>query len=80
MPFGAGQAPPLVWVGSQTKNVTVPVGVPSPAWVACTMAWSVTEDPKVIVPPEPGDGVVVVVVGIVLTVKHSPELASSDPV
>ncbi len=49
----------------------MPVGVPSPDWLAWTMAWSVTEDPKVVVPPEPTDGVVVVVVGIVLTVKHS---------
>ena len=30
VPFGSGQAPPLVWVGLQTKKVTVPVGVPSP--------------------------------------------------
>src|SRR5258708_4266702 len=66
-----GQAPPVVWVGSHTKNVTVPVGVPSPDWVACTIAWSVTVDPKVVVPPEPVDGVVVVVVGICWTVKHS---------
>jgi len=53
------------------KKVTVPVGVPSPVRVAWTMAWSVTWDPKVVVPPEPVDGVVVVVVGIVRTVKHS---------
>ena len=38
VPFGSGQAPPLVCVGSQTKNVTVPVGVPSPDCVACTTA------------------------------------------
>src|SRR5215469_18790580 len=71
VPFGAGQAPPLVCVGLQTKKVTVPVGVPPPGWVAWTMAWSVTWDPKVVIPPEPADGVVVVVVMIGWTVKHS---------
>src|SRR5215470_3157393 len=71
VPLGAGHVPPLVWVGSQTKKVTVPVGVPSPELAACTTAWSVTWDPKVTVPPWPGDGVVVVVVAIVWTVKHS---------
>jgi hypothetical protein len=66
-----GQAPPLVWLGLQMKNVTVPVGVPSPDWSACTIAWSLTWDPNVVVPPDPTDGVVVVVVVIVWTVKHS---------
>jgi hypothetical protein len=51
------------------KKVTVPVGVPSPDVTACTIAWSVTCDPKVAVTP--GCGVVVVVVMIVWTVKHS---------
>lgn len=34
-------------------------------------AWSVTVDPKAVVPPEPTDGIVVVVVAICWTVKHS---------
>jgi hypothetical protein len=55
----------------QMKKVRVPVGVPSPVWVAWTMAWSVTWVPKVVVPPEPADGVVVVVVAICWIVKHS---------
>ena len=38
VPFGSGQPPPLVWVGSQMKNVTVPVGAPSPDWSAVTTA------------------------------------------
>ena len=66
-----GQAPPFVWLGLQTKNLTLPVGVPSPDWVAEMRALSVTCDPKVVVPPEPTDGVVTVVVGITWTVKHS---------
>ncbi|HEV2375276.1 MAG TPA: hypothetical protein VGS19_24335 [Streptosporangiaceae bacterium] len=38
VPFGSGRAPPLVWAGLQTKKVTVPVGVPSPDWLAWTTA------------------------------------------
>src|SRR5712692_4750378 len=68
LPSGSGHAPPLVWVGLQTKKSTVPVGTPSPLTVAATTALSVTVEPKVVVTT---DGVVVVVVGIVLTVKHS---------
>jgi hypothetical protein len=66
-----GQAPPVVWFGLHTKNVTEPVGVPPPDAWAVTRAWSVTDDPKVVVPPEPTDGVVMVPVWIVWTVKHS---------
>ena len=73
VPAGSGQVPPFAftWSGLQMKKVTVPVGVPSPDWVAWTRAWSVTWELKGVVLPEPTDGVVVVVVGIVLTVKHS---------
>ena len=71
VPFGLGQAPPLVCVGSQMKNDTLPVGVPAPPVVAVTTAWSVTELPKTAVPPEPAEGVVTVVVGIFATLKHS---------
>src|SRR5215467_3028830 len=67
-----GQALPFTWVGLHTKKVMVPVGVPSPEWVAWTVAWSVTVDPKVVVPPEPTDGAVTVVVGICPTVNPSP--------
>src|SRR5258708_1199742 len=73
VPVPSGQVPPfaVTWLGLQMKKVTVPVGVPSPGVTACTIAWSVTEDPKGVVPPEPTDGVVVVVVAICWTVKHS---------
>src|SRR5215472_11144159 len=71
VPCPSGQAPWTVWAGLQTKKVMVPVGVPPSAWAAVTTAWSVTDDPKGVVFPEPTDGVVTVVVGICATVKHS---------
>src|SRR5438445_535333 len=40
-----GQAPQVVWVGSQMKNVTVPVGVPAPVGVPVTVAVSLTVTP-----------------------------------
>src|SRR6266487_1875742 len=44
VPFGAGQAPPPVWVGPHTKNVTVPLGV-FVAWLPVTVAVSCTATP-----------------------------------
>src|SRR5215472_3256120 len=71
VPFGLGHAPPLVWVGLQTRKVIVPVGAPAALDVAVTTAWSVTELPKMTSAPDPTDGVVTVVVGIGATSKHS---------
>jgi hypothetical protein len=67
------QVPPfaVTWAGVHTKNATLPVGVPPPLAAALTNALSVTTELNVVFPPEPTDGVVMVVVLIVWTVKHS---------
>jgi hypothetical protein len=67
------QVPPFAatWEGVHTKNATVPVGVPPPLVAAVTNAVSVTTELKLVFPPEPTDGVVMVLVAIVWTVKHS---------
>jgi hypothetical protein len=64
------------WLGLQMKKVTVPVTGPPPSIVALMTALSVTFELNVVLPPLPVEGVVFVVVGIGMTVKHSPELES----
>ena len=62
----------------QTKKSIVPVGDPVSGRYPSTTAWSVTFVPTATGPLV--DGVVVVVVGALLTSTHSPVVASLEPV
>jgi hypothetical protein len=68
------------WLGLHRKKVTVPVTLGPPLDVALMSALSVTEEPKLTLPPLPADGVVLVLVGIGGTLKHSPLVESLEPV